>query len=85
MDAFEKLLRLGLKDVQEREVVHVLVDCCLQVRNYLWYRLIDLSGLVDCYHVQLYQVDLVGSCEVGLNLIHPIGNGLKKQKSMCIV
>ena len=33
VDAFEKLLRLGLKDTQEREIVHVLVDCCLQVRR----------------------------------------------------
>ncbi len=32
VDAFEKLLRLGLKDAQEREVIHVMVDCCLQVQ-----------------------------------------------------
>ncbi|KAG8443586.1 hypothetical protein GDO86_012114 [Hymenochirus boettgeri] len=32
LDAFEKLLRLGLKDHQEREIVHVLIDCCLQER-----------------------------------------------------
>ncbi|KAM7120777.1 nucleolar MIF4G domain-containing protein 1 isoform 3-T3 [Molossus nigricans] len=30
LDAFEKLLKLGLKGQQEREAVHVLVDCCLQ-------------------------------------------------------
>ncbi|CAI8022829.1 Nucleolar MIF4G domain-containing protein 1 [Geodia barretti] len=34
VDAFEKLLRLGLKDRQEREIVHVLVDCCLQERQF---------------------------------------------------
>ncbi|XP_020038838.2 nucleolar MIF4G domain-containing protein 1 isoform X1 [Castor canadensis] len=34
LDAFEKLLKLGLKDQQEREVVHVLVDCCLQEKTY---------------------------------------------------
>ncbi|XP_053527880.1 nucleolar MIF4G domain-containing protein 1 isoform X2 [Artibeus jamaicensis] len=34
LDAFEKLLKLGLKDQQEREVVHVLVDCCLQEKSY---------------------------------------------------
>ncbi|XP_035866968.1 nucleolar MIF4G domain-containing protein 1 isoform X1 [Phyllostomus discolor] len=34
LDAFERLLKLGLKDQQEREVVHVLVDCCLQERSY---------------------------------------------------
>ncbi len=30
MDGFQKLVGLGLKPVQEREMVHVLVDCCLQ-------------------------------------------------------
>ncbi|XP_067864329.1 nucleolar MIF4G domain-containing protein 1 [Heptranchias perlo] len=34
LDAFEKLLRLGLKDQQEREIVHVLVDCCLQEKTF---------------------------------------------------
>ncbi|XP_033126891.1 nucleolar MIF4G domain-containing protein 1-like isoform X3 [Anneissia japonica] len=32
VDSFEKLLRLGLKSGQEREIVHVIVDCCLQER-----------------------------------------------------
>lgn len=26
--------RLGLKDQQEREIVHVLMDCCLQEKSY---------------------------------------------------
>ena len=34
MDGFQKLVRLGLKDVQEREVVHVLLDCCLQEKHF---------------------------------------------------
>ena len=34
LDAFEKLLRLNLKEVQEREMVHVLIDCCLQEKIY---------------------------------------------------
>ncbi|XP_068940633.1 nucleolar MIF4G domain-containing protein 1 isoform X2 [Petaurus breviceps papuanus] len=34
LDAFEKLLKLGLKDHQEREIVHVLIDCCLQEKIY---------------------------------------------------
>lgn len=34
MDAFEKLLRMGLKDQQEREIVHVLMDCCLQEKSF---------------------------------------------------
>ncbi|KFP77979.1 Nucleolar MIF4G domain-containing protein 1, partial [Acanthisitta chloris] len=34
MDAFEKLLKLGLKDNQEREIVHVVLYCCLQEKTY---------------------------------------------------
>lgn len=34
IDAFEKLQRLGLKDVQEREIIHVLVDCCLREKAF---------------------------------------------------
>lgn len=31
VDAVERLLRLGLKGEQEREVARVTVECCLQV------------------------------------------------------
>ncbi|KAM3957925.1 LOW QUALITY PROTEIN: nucleolar MIF4G domain-containing protein 1 homolog [Aphomia sociella] len=34
MDAFEKLQHLGLKGQQEREIVHVLLACCLQEKSY---------------------------------------------------
>ena len=34
MDAFEKLLRLGLKGDQEREIVRVTVECCLFEKLY---------------------------------------------------
>uniref|UniRef100_A0AAV2L946 Nucleolar MIF4G domain-containing protein 1 n=1 Tax=Knipowitschia caucasica TaxID=637954 RepID=A0AAV2L946_KNICA len=34
LDAFDKLLRMGLKDKQEREIVHVLMDCCLQEKTF---------------------------------------------------
>ncbi|KAM6978089.1 nucleolar MIF4G domain-containing protein 1-like [Aplochiton taeniatus] len=34
LDAFEKLIRMGLKDQQEREIVHVLMDCCLQEKSF---------------------------------------------------
>ncbi len=34
VDAFEKLLRLGLKHQQEREIVHVLLDTCCQEKQY---------------------------------------------------
>ena len=30
LDAFERLLKLNLKDKQERSIVHVLVHCCAQ-------------------------------------------------------
>lgn len=44
LDAFEKLLKLKLKAKQDREMVNVIVDCCLQVRrgvhrqNHRWRR-----------------------------------------------
>ena len=31
IDCFNKLLKLNLKDKQAREIIHVLIDCCLQV------------------------------------------------------
>ena len=34
MDAFEKCLRLGLKGGREREIVHVLLDCCMQEKEF---------------------------------------------------
>ncbi|XP_046858976.1 nucleolar MIF4G domain-containing protein 1-like isoform X2 [Xenia sp. Carnegie-2017] len=34
IDAFEKLMRLKLKDKQTREIVRVLMDCCLQEQPY---------------------------------------------------
>ncbi|KAM8810467.1 nucleolar MIF4G domain-containing protein 1 [Eudromia elegans] len=34
LDAFEKLLKLGLKDRQEREIVHIILHCCLQEKIY---------------------------------------------------
>uniref|UniRef100_A0AAR5QBH3 MI domain-containing protein n=1 Tax=Dendroctonus ponderosae TaxID=77166 RepID=A0AAR5QBH3_DENPD len=34
LDAFEKLLRLGLKNQQEREIVHVIIHCCLQEKTF---------------------------------------------------
>ncbi|XP_050388499.2 nucleolar MIF4G domain-containing protein 1 isoform X1 [Patella vulgata] len=34
VDAFEKLLGLGLKHQQEREIIHVIMSCCLQEKEY---------------------------------------------------
>ena len=34
LDAFEKLLKLSLKERQAREIIHVLIDCCLQERAF---------------------------------------------------
>ncbi|XP_024900680.1 nucleolar MIF4G domain-containing protein 1, partial [Pteropus alecto] len=48
LDAFEKLLKLGLKDQQEREIVHVLVDCCLQEKTYNPFYAFLAGRLCDC-------------------------------------
>lgn len=34
LDAFEKLLRLSLKNQQEREIIHVILHCCLQEKTF---------------------------------------------------
>ncbi|OWF40014.1 nucleolar MIF4G domain-containing protein 1-like [Mizuhopecten yessoensis] len=34
VDAFERLLRLGLKHQQEREIIHVILDCCQQEKSF---------------------------------------------------
>ena len=34
VDAYERLLALGLKQQQRREILHVVVDVCLQEQSY---------------------------------------------------
>jgi len=34
VDAFDKLLKMKLKEKQARDIVHVVVDCCLQEKEY---------------------------------------------------
>nr|XP_022293995.1 nucleolar MIF4G domain-containing protein 1-like isoform X1 [Crassostrea virginica] len=34
IDGFDKLLRLGLKNQQEREIIHIIVDLCLQEKKF---------------------------------------------------
>jgi len=54
VDAFEKLLRLNLKDVQTREVIHVLIDCCMQEKTYNPYY--AYLGQKFCEYSRSYQV-----------------------------
>jgi nucleolar MIF4G domain-containing protein 1 len=66
VDAFEKLLRLGLKDKQEREIVHILVDCCLQERQFnpyyafLGQKFCECSRTHQVYCIQLDILILLG-------------------------
>lgn len=34
MDAFEKLLHLGLKNQQEREIIHIILDCVMREKSF---------------------------------------------------
>ncbi|XP_026071376.1 nucleolar MIF4G domain-containing protein 1-like [Carassius auratus] len=54
LDAFEKLLRLGLKDQQEREIVHVLMDCCLQEK--MFNRFYAVLAEKFCSHDRRFQM-----------------------------
>ncbi|CAG4942738.1 unnamed protein product [Parnassius apollo] len=47
MDAFEKLQHLGLKGQQEREIVHVLLACCLHEKTYNPYYAVLAQKLCD--------------------------------------
>ncbi|KAL0822057.1 hypothetical protein ABMA28_005425 [Loxostege sticticalis] len=47
MDAFEKLQHLGLKGQQEREIVHVLLACCLQEKTFNPYYAVLAQKLCD--------------------------------------
>ncbi|XP_010883795.2 nucleolar MIF4G domain-containing protein 1 [Esox lucius] len=54
LDAFEKLIRLGLKDQQEREIVHVLMDCCLQEKSFNTFYAV--LGEKFCEHNRRFQM-----------------------------
>ncbi|XP_013195549.1 nucleolar MIF4G domain-containing protein 1 [Amyelois transitella] len=47
MDAFEKLQHLGLRGQQEREIIHVLLACCLQEKSYNPYYAVLAQKLCD--------------------------------------
>lgn len=46
--------RMGLKDKQEREIVHVLMDCCLQEKTFNAYYAV--LGEKFCTHDRRFQV-----------------------------
>ncbi|XP_077365507.1 nucleolar MIF4G domain-containing protein 1 [Festucalex cinctus] len=54
LDAFDKLLRMGLKDKQEREIVHVLMDCCLQEKTFNGFYAV--LGEKFCAHDRRFQM-----------------------------
>ena len=54
LDAFEKLMHLGLKNQLERELVHVTVYCCLHEKKYNPYYGLVLSKL--CSEDRKYMV-----------------------------
>ncbi|XP_072944719.1 nucleolar MIF4G domain-containing protein 1 homolog [Epargyreus clarus] len=56
MDAFEKLQQLGLRGQQEREVVHVLLACCLQQRTHNPYY--PVLALKLCDYDRKYQLSI---------------------------
>ncbi|KAJ3018240.1 suppressor of glycerol defect [Thoreauomyces humboldtii] len=54
VDAFERLLKLHLKDKQEREIVRVLIHCCNQERVYNPYYALVASRV--CEHAHGFKV-----------------------------
>ena len=56
LDAYEKLVSLGLKGSQEREIARILVDCCLQEETYNLYYLHLAKCL--CKHSKQHRISL---------------------------
>ena len=65
IDAFEKLLRLGLKSSQQQEIVLVILDCCLQEKKYNPFY--SYLGQKFCEHHRSFQVSkLTTPCPVNV-------------------
>lgn len=47
LDAFEKIHHLGLKNQQQREVIHVIFNCCIQEKKFNPYYAILAQKLCD--------------------------------------
>jgi nucleolar MIF4G domain-containing protein 1 len=56
VDAFEKLLRLDLSGKQDREIIRVIVDCCLQEKMFNKYYAVLASKL--CSHDKNHKFSL---------------------------
>lgn len=56
VDAFEKLLRLGLSGKQDREIIRVIVDCCLHEKMFNKYYTVLASKL--CNHEKNHKFSL---------------------------
>ncbi|KAK3138898.1 hypothetical protein QOZ80_5AG0374870 [Eleusine coracana subsp. coracana] len=56
VDAFEKLLRLGLSGKQDREIIRVIIDCCLHEKMFNKYYVVLASKL--CSHEKNHKFSL---------------------------
>ncbi|XP_032455421.1 nucleolar MIF4G domain-containing protein 1 homolog [Nasonia vitripennis] len=56
LDAFEKLHHLGLKDRQEREIIYVILNCCLQEQAFNPYYAVLLQKF--CEYDRKYQMTI---------------------------
>ncbi|KAK3101352.1 hypothetical protein FSP39_002929 [Pinctada imbricata] len=48
IDAFEKLMRLGLKNQQEREIIHVIIDSCQQEKTFNPFYALLMQKFCEC-------------------------------------
>ncbi|KAK4873571.1 hypothetical protein RN001_012931 [Aquatica leii] len=56
LDAFEQILHLGLKNQQEREIIHVILHCCLQEKVFNPYY--ALLSQKFCEHDRKFQMTI---------------------------
>lgn len=59
LDAFEKIHHLGLKNQQQREVIYVILNCCIQEKKFNPYYAVLAQRLCDSdrkYQVHKYNI-----------------------------
>lgn len=57
LDAFEKIHHLGLKNQQQKEIIYVILNCCIQEKKFNPYYAVLAQRLCDSD--RKYQVNII--------------------------
>ncbi len=75
-------MKLGLKEVQEREIVHVLINCCLQEKTFNPYY--AFLGQKLCEFKHSHQVSPYSQLCVNVHLYYKIPLSGSSRVSICL-